>query len=38
MCIKYNVENPDLAVGDAMHTHIKVKCHSGPICTIVSQK
>ena len=29
MCIKYNVENPDLAVGegDAMHAHSKVKCH-----------
>ena len=27
MCIKYNVENLNLAVGDAMHTHSKVKCH-----------
>ena len=30
MCIKYNVENPDLAVGGAggaMHAHSKVKCH-----------
>ena len=27
MCIKYNVENLDLAVGDAMHAHSKVKCH-----------
>ena len=28
MCIKYTVENPDLAVGgDAMHAHSKFKCH-----------
>ena len=38
MCIKYNVENLDLAVGGCYAYPQQGQMSSGPICTAVSQK
>ena len=38
MCIKYNVENPDLAVGGCYACPQQGQMSSGPIFTAVSQK